>query len=596
MSPRTRRTAHETAGSPVEAAAARDPSALRARLRDASAFTTIVELVPWRGVLDDPGGRRARVMAAALATDPRVDALSVTDNAGGHAMASPEILGRELLDAGSEVIVHVACRDRNRNELTSLGWRLASAGFHNVLCLSGDYPVAGYEGLARPVFDLDSVALLAMYTEIDAGRWPVAGDRGAAHAAAAEAWAPPDFFLGAVVNNHKRLEAEVIPQYQKLALKVRTGARYVISQVGYDARKQDELLRWMRRAGLSVPTIANAFILTRGAARAFHSGRIPGCTVTDELLAIVEREGASPDKGKAYFVEIAAKQAAIAKGLGYAGIYIGGAATHDDVGRILDTAATYGPDDWRMFAREIRFEQPDEFHFFEEDPETGLSSDVVSRPYLRSKRRAARPPHALRAPVAYTVNRLVHGAVFAPGSFGFERAARGHGLLEKYHLGKPLHVFEQAVKVPLYDCRDCGDCSLPDIAYLCPESQCAKNQRNGPCGGTHDGACEVPGRTCIWVRAYDRLRAWGEVDEMLDRPPITTDNALRRTSAWANTFLGRDHFGRLAAAAAAAAATKPVAATTPAAATKPAAATTAREASAGAGAPSGATQTKETDA
>jgi hypothetical protein len=33
---------------------------------------------------------------------------------------------------------------------------------------------------------------------------------------------------------------------------------------------------------------------------------------------------------------------------------------------------------------------------------------------------------------------------------------------------------------------------------------------------------------------------------MLDRPPVVQDNALRRTSAWANTFLGRDHFARRA--------------------------------------------------
>jgi len=545
MSPRTVHPASETHDSP---AAAQDPSRLRARLADPSGFATIIELVPWRGVLDDPGGQRARAMAGALAADPRVDALSVTDNAGGHAMASPEILGRELLAAGSEVIVHVACRDRNRNEIASLGWRLASAGFRNVLCLSGDYPVAGYEGVARPVFDLDSVALLAMYTEVAQGRWPAAGAAGGHGGGASDSTSRPDFFLGAVVNNHKRLEAEVIPQYQKLALKVRSGASYIISQVGYDARKEDELLRWMRRAGLSVPTIANAFLLTRGVARAFNAGRIPGCTVTDDLLAIAEREGASPDKGKAFFIELAAKQAAIAKGLGYQGIYIGGATSHADVQRILDAAASYGPDDWRTFAREIRFAQPDEFHFFEEDRETGLSSDVVSRAYLRSKRRAARKPHALSAPLAYTVNRMVHDAVFAPGSAGFERAARGHVMLEKYHLGKPLHVLEQAVKTPLYDCRDCGDCSLPDIAYLCPESQCAKNQRNGPCGGTHDGECEVPGKTCIWVRAYDRLKAWGESDEMLDRLPVVTDNALRRTSAWTNTFLGLDHAGRLAAA------------------------------------------------
>ena len=28
---------------------------------------------------------------------------------------------------------------------------------------------------------------------------------------------------------------------------------------------------------------------------------------------------------------------------------------------------------------------------------------------------------------------------------------------------------------------------------------------------------------------------------MLDREPVLQDNALRGTSAWANTFLGRDH-------------------------------------------------------
>ena len=28
---------------------------------------------------------------------------------------------------------------------------------------------------------------------------------------------------------------------------------------------------------------------------------------------------------------------------------------------------------------------------------------------------------------------------------------------------------------------------------------------------------------------------------MLERPVVIHDNALRRTSAWANTFLGRDH-------------------------------------------------------
>ena len=56
-----------------------------------------------------------------------------------------------------------------------------------------------------------------------------------------------------------------------------------------------------------------------------------------------------------------------------------------------------------------------------------------------------------------------------------------------------------------FQCKDCGDCSLPDIAFLCPESQCAKNQRNGPCGGTREGRCEVDGYRRLHLAA--RLRA-----------------------------------------------------------------------------------------
>jgi methylenetetrahydrofolate reductase (NADPH) len=105
-----------------------------------------------------------------------------------------------------------------------------------------------------------------------------------------------------------------------------------------------------------------------------------------------------------------------------------------------------------------------------------------------------------------------------------------------------LRAVEQLSKTVLFDCKDCGDCSLPDIAYLCPESQCAKNQRNGPCGGTRDGLCEVDGfGDCIWLRAYERLKQDGKEQEMLNHAPVVQNQALRKTSAWANNWLGRDH-------------------------------------------------------
>jgi methylenetetrahydrofolate reductase (NADPH) len=97
----------------------------------------------------------------------------------------------------------------------------------------------------------------------------------------------------------------------------------------------------------------------------------------------------------------------------------------------------------------------------------------------------------------------------------------------------------------LYHCKDCVVCSLPDIAFLCPESQCAKNQRNGPCGGTREGRCEVDGYgDCIWLRAYERLKHEGSEEHLLDHAPVVQNQGLRGTSAWANLWLGRDHSAR----------------------------------------------------
>jgi methylenetetrahydrofolate reductase (NADPH) len=508
---------------------------LRERLATTDEFVTVTELVPWRGPVADKAGRAGLAAAHALVDDPRIAAISITDNAGGHAMARPTLLAEEFLARGQDVIVHVACRDRSRNGLLSLAWELERRGIQNVLAVSGDHPVEGFEGLSRPVFDVDSVGLLALYRDLV--------NEGSSDASGGEA-PQPGFYLGCAVSPFKRLEAEVVPQYLKLALKVRAGADFVIPQLGYDARAWDEILRWMRRADLRIPAIANVYVLSRTVARLFHGNQVPGCVVSDELLAVAEREGAAADKGRAFFLELAARQVAIARGLGFRGVYLAGHLPAADVARVLDTAASYAPDDWRAFAREVAYSPKGSFRFFAADPATGLATDALAPAYARSLAPRARSRARRRASPWYKANRLAHRLVFAPGTPGFRAAGRAYGRLEAAHLGRPLHVLEQAVKVPLYDCRDCGDCSLPDVAYLCPESQCPKGERNGPCGGSHDGICEVSPQRCVWVRAYERLKPYGEELAMLERPPVIVDNRLRRTSAWANTFLERDHFAK----------------------------------------------------
>jgi len=486
----------------------------RLLLQETSAFVTVAELVTSRGLITQPSGRRVLALARALSEHPRFHALSITDNPGGHSMLSADTLGTDLISRGQEVIIHLSCKDWNRNALESRGWKLASEGFQNVLALSGDFPAGGYHGQAAPVFDIDSVGLLKMFAEMPGA----------------------NFFLGAVVNNHKLYERELMPQYFKLAKKIECGASFIIDQIGYDARKNDELLRYMAMEGLSVPVLANVYVLNVEAARFFHAGRIPGCVVTDELLALAEKQQSSPDHGREFFLEFAAKQFAIAKGLGFRGVYLGGRLRLEDYERILEICDSFDNESWKDFAREICFAQPGEFYYFEPDPVSGLNTSEISREYVRSKA----SPHP--APLSYTLNRAIHDKVFESGSLGFRAGKSLYKSIDgKPRIKKCLHKAEQVFKILAFDCRDCGDCSLPDIAFLCPESQCVKNQRNGPCGGTRHGLCEVGEKECIWARAYERLKSVGEEAKMLDRPVVFRDGALVGTSAWANMFLERDH-------------------------------------------------------
>ena len=186
-------------------------------LEDPKRFACGVELVTTRGTMDETKAVRTRTFARDLAEDPRVDWVSITDNAGGNPQLAPEALGKPILYAGKEVVIHLSCKDFNRNGLESTAWHLASEGFRNILTLSGDYPTTGYSGASKPVFDIDSIGLLTLLSEMNNGLGvPLRNGNGQAKKSLRQT----QFYLGAVVTNFKRHENEVIPQLLKLAKKV----------------------------------------------------------------------------------------------------------------------------------------------------------------------------------------------------------------------------------------------------------------------------------------------------------------------------------------------------------------------------------------
>src|SRR6185312_16058054 len=142
---------------------------LREKLSDRSRFLIATELVSVRGSMAESSAIKARSFASELVACPAIDWISITDNAGGNPQLAPLTLGRPILYAGKEVVIHLTCKDLNRNGLESEAWMLNSEGFHNILAMTGDYPVTDNGGQARPVFDIDSIGLISLLARMNQG-------------------------------------------------------------------------------------------------------------------------------------------------------------------------------------------------------------------------------------------------------------------------------------------------------------------------------------------------------------------------------------------------------------------------------------------
>ena len=78
------------------------------------------------------------------------------------------------------------------------------------------------------------------------------------------------------------------------------------------------------------------------------------------------------------------------------------------------------------------------------------------------------------------------------------------------------------------------------MEYVCPMT-CPKNMRNGPCGGTFNGQCEViPEQACIWVEVYERAKSAHRVDESEDLHSAAQSRACKAPARTSIYFLNRD--------------------------------------------------------
>jgi methylenetetrahydrofolate reductase (NADPH) len=468
------------------------PNPLRESLA-AGRFCYVVELVASRLT------REARLLevASKLAQVPGVVAGSITSYAGGALGHDPVRVGTAARARGLTPNIHLTCVGRDRVAAWKTLEDLHALGIENVLALTGDYPKTA--GLQPPesLYDLDSVQLVRL---IDEGR-----QRGMS------------FWISVAVSPFKYTEADCAYQYLKLRKKIAAGADCVITQLGHDMQKFRELKQYMEEHSLRRPILGNVYVLSGKAAEKMSKGEPPGCWVSPELLEQMRSEvSMAADAGKATRLERAARMVAILRGLGYAGAYLGGDHQAESVRWIIRRSETLALR-WQELEAEFNYAPKNAFYFFK-------------TPHSATKNRGAVPRILDMLARIFAANR--------EGTFRRFLVRAFRSVDKKPALSSAAERIEFAIKSPLFGCQACGNCVLSYMEYVCPQT-CPKNLRNGPCGGTTNGQCEVVDKPCIWVSVYERAKAAGGIEELaVYIPPPRRD--LKRTSSWVNYFLARD--------------------------------------------------------
>lgn len=226
----------------------------------------------------------------------KVDAVNVTDMQSACLKASSLGLCIKLQQAGIDAIVQMTGRDRNRMAIMGDVLSAAAFGINTVLALTGDHPTVGDCKESKPVYDLDSVGILKMLSQMEQTGTDCGGNALSS---------TPKLFKGAVVTP----VYDPLPlQISKLKKKVAAGAQFIQTQGIFDMDSLKHFMQEVRAAGITVPIMAGIIPLKTAGMAKFMNANVPGIQVPDWMI---ERLTAAAEEGKARGVKGLPMQAGI---------------------------------------------------------------------------------------------------------------------------------------------------------------------------------------------------------------------------------------------------------------------------------------------
>jgi methionine synthase I (cobalamin-dependent)/5,10-methylenetetrahydrofolate reductase len=256
--------------------------------------------------LDPPlGGNSAGLVevAAALKDSGRAGWVDINDNATARAgMSSLMISATIERVAGIETIPHLTTRDWSVMGLESMLLGAHAEGVRNILAITGDPPEVGDYPGARGVYEIDSIGLTQLMTNLNRGEdfngRPID--------------APTSFFPGVAVNP---TPDDMGVELERFERKLDAGAKFAMTQIVFDL---DYLDSFLERIGGSwpIPVLVGIFPVTSYRLALRLHNEVPGILVPQPLQDALEQAGSdAAEVGFAHAKELIAASRGRAAGI-----------------------------------------------------------------------------------------------------------------------------------------------------------------------------------------------------------------------------------------------------------------------------------------
>lgn len=264
-----------------------------------------------------------------------VDAINATDGSGAHCHMSSVAICALLTRIGYSPVLQISCRDYNRIAIQGNVLGAAALGVCNVLCLSGDGVQCGDHPEAKPVFDLDSTALLQTIRVMRDERQFLSGRK---------ITTAPAMFMGAAAN-------PFAPPFDfrpvNLAKKIAAGAQFIQTQYCFDVPLLERFMARVRDMGLHERCFILVGVGPLASAKTarWMRANVPGVHVPDAVIARLEGAENQKREGKRLCIDIIQQVRAIE---GVAGVHVMAYRQEEYVSEIVhESGVLAGRTPWR---------------------------------------------------------------------------------------------------------------------------------------------------------------------------------------------------------------------------------------------------------